>query len=160
MYYFCGSDLQFCTCNFKWNVAGWIKAGVLWSFVLTSALGVQRMFIQFGLQGLLPGEDVVTRESFISICWRLIPCAWGCRQGKGVGVSSHHLLHIPAPFSFQRPTLSEITLQTALCLGAPQIPSHDPAAAYLPPLSMHPALCRLAEPVGAAVGCGVQLHDV
>lgn len=73
VYWFCGRELQFCNCNFRWNVYGWIKAATLWSFVLSSALGVQRVVIQLGLDGLLPGEEVVTKESFISIAWRLIP---------------------------------------------------------------------------------------
>jgi len=86
---------------------------VIWNFVLTAALGAQRLAILIGLDGLLPGvdrrdanagrdatsrpahpcvrthlchagEEVVTKESFISICWRLIPYwlnnweqAWG-----------------------------------------------------------------------------------
>ena len=56
VYYFCGSRLQFCTCDFHWNVQGWCKALVLWNFVLTAALGVQRLAILIGLDGLLPGE--------------------------------------------------------------------------------------------------------
>ncbi|KAJ9531640.1 hypothetical protein QJQ45_021763 [Haematococcus lacustris] len=72
-FYFCGRELQYCNCNFRWNLMGWYKAYVLWSFMLTWALGVQRIIIQLGLNGLLPGEEVVTRESFVSICWRLIP---------------------------------------------------------------------------------------
>eukprot|EP00798_Chlamydomonas_sp_ICE-L_P023004 gene23004-30196_t len=73
VYFFCGRDLRYCTCNFRWNLLGWGKALVLWSFVLSMALGVQRFAIEVGLGGLLPGEEVVTKESFISICWRLIP---------------------------------------------------------------------------------------
>jgi len=73
VYFFCGRKLQYCTCGFRWNLLGWVKATVLWNFVLSSALGLQRFAIQVGLNGLLPGEEVVTKESFISICWRLIP---------------------------------------------------------------------------------------
>eukprot|EP00882_Tetradesmus_deserticola_P018852 GHRQ01020249.1.p1 GENE.GHRQ01020249.1~~GHRQ01020249.1.p1 ORF type:complete len:249 (+),score=89.12 GHRQ01020249.1:30-776(+) len=73
VYFFCGPQMQYCTCGFRWNLAGWSKAFILWNFVLSAALGVQRLIIQLGLCGLLPGEEVVTRESFISICWRLIP---------------------------------------------------------------------------------------
>ena len=47
--------MQYCTCAFRWNLAGWHKALVLWSFVLSAALGVQRLAIQLGLNGLLPG---------------------------------------------------------------------------------------------------------
>jgi hypothetical protein len=95
--------MEFCTCNFRWNSYGWAKAVILWNFVLSAALGVQRLTLQVGLLGLLPGagarppaaaaaaaptttprpptapapapagEEVVTRESFISICWRLVP---------------------------------------------------------------------------------------
>ncbi|KAK9858813.1 hypothetical protein WJX84_002650 [Apatococcus fuscideae] len=73
VYYFCGSRLQHCTCNFRWNLSGWVKALVLWNFVLSSALGLQKLLAQLGLDGLLPGEEVVTKDSFISIIWRLIP---------------------------------------------------------------------------------------
>uniref|UniRef100_A0A7R9VBC0 RING-type domain-containing protein n=1 Tax=Chlamydomonas euryale TaxID=1486919 RepID=A0A7R9VBC0_9CHLO len=73
VYFFCGRRLQYCTCGFRWNALGWVKATVLWNFVLTAALGAQRLAIQVGLNGLLPGEEVVTKESFVSICWRLIP---------------------------------------------------------------------------------------
>ncbi len=38
VYYFCGSDLQYCTCDFTWNARGWGKALLLWNFVLTAAL--------------------------------------------------------------------------------------------------------------------------
>lgn len=55
VYFFCGRQLQYCSCNFRWNVYGWLKATVLWNFVLTSALGAQRLAIQVGLNGLLPG---------------------------------------------------------------------------------------------------------
>ncbi|KAK9906901.1 hypothetical protein WJX75_009933 [Coccomyxa subellipsoidea] len=73
VYYFCGEDMRFCTCDFKWNLAGWGKALTLWNFVLSSALGLQKLAIRVGMDGLLPGEEVVTKESFISVCWRLIP---------------------------------------------------------------------------------------
>jgi hypothetical protein len=55
VYFFCGNQLEYCTCNFRWNLAGWMKATVLWNFVLTAALGAQRLAIQVGLDGLLPG---------------------------------------------------------------------------------------------------------
>ena len=55
VYYFCGSQLQYCTCDFRWNLLGWCKALVLWNFVLTAALGAQRLAILIGLDGLLPG---------------------------------------------------------------------------------------------------------
>lgn len=56
VYFFCGPQMQYCTCGFRWNFAGWYKAIVLWNFVLSAAVGVQRLIIQLGLCGLLPGE--------------------------------------------------------------------------------------------------------
>ena len=56
MYYFCGADMRFCTCDFKWNLAGWRKAFILWNFILTTALGLQKLAIKVGLNGLLPGR--------------------------------------------------------------------------------------------------------
>lgn len=70
VYWFCGSTekpFEFCTCNFKWNAQGWTKAIILWSFVLTAALGVQRLAIQLGLNGLLPGRNV-----HAAICCNLV----------------------------------------------------------------------------------------
>lgn len=55
VYFFCGRSLQYCTCHFRWNVLGWLKATVIWNFVLTAALGSQRFLLQIGLNGLLPG---------------------------------------------------------------------------------------------------------
>lgn len=55
VYFFCGPQMQYCTCGFRWNLAGWSKAFILWNFVLSAALGVQRLIIQLGLCGLLPG---------------------------------------------------------------------------------------------------------
>jgi hypothetical protein len=57
VYFFCGQKMQYCTCSFRWNARGWYKAAVLWSFTLSTALGLQRLVIQLGLQGLLPGEQ-------------------------------------------------------------------------------------------------------
>lgn len=59
VYYFCGDDLRYCTCNFRWNALGWMKAVILWNFVLSAALGIQRLAIQVGLKGLLPGEPIL-----------------------------------------------------------------------------------------------------
>ncbi|GIL76693.1 hypothetical protein Vretimale_8764 [Volvox reticuliferus] len=96
VYYFCGHELQYCTCNFRWNVWGWIKAVVLWNFVLTATLGAQALIIQAGLGGLLPGEEAVTRESVISICWRLIPFwlnNWEQQWGAEVSSMTFELPH-------------------------------------------------------------------
>jgi hypothetical protein len=73
VYYFCGPEYEYCTSSFRWNIPGWRKAVILWNFCLSTALGLQRLAIEFGLGGLLPGEEAIARESFISIAWRLIP---------------------------------------------------------------------------------------
>ncbi|KAA6427331.1 MAG: hypothetical protein FRX49_01996 [Trebouxia sp. A1-2] len=73
VYFFCGSDYRYCRCDFTWNFDGWVKALVIWSFVVTACLGLQKLVIHAGLNGLLPGEEVVTKESLVSFCWRLIP---------------------------------------------------------------------------------------
>ena len=49
--------MRFCTCDFKWNWAGWRKAFTLWNFILTTALGLQKLAIKVGLNGLLPGRQ-------------------------------------------------------------------------------------------------------
>ncbi|PRW60537.1 hypothetical protein C2E21_1293 [Chlorella sorokiniana] len=73
VYFFCGRSYQHCTAGFRWNGGGWLQAFVLWNFVLSSALLLQKFVVALGLGGLLPGEEVVTRESFVSIAWRLVP---------------------------------------------------------------------------------------
>ncbi|KAL4421914.1 hypothetical protein ABPG77_005198 [Micractinium sp. CCAP 211/92] len=73
VYFFCGNRYQHCTPDFRWNGSGWQQAFILWNFVLSSALLLQKYVIALGLGGLLPGEEVVTRESFVSIAWRLVP---------------------------------------------------------------------------------------
>ncbi|PNW80246.1 hypothetical protein CHLRE_08g383800v5 [Chlamydomonas reinhardtii] len=96
VYYFCGSRLQYCGCGFRWNGAGWAKACVLWAFVLSAVLGAQQLLITAGLGGLLPGEEAVTRESFVSICWRLIPYwlnNWEQQWGAEVSSMTFELPH-------------------------------------------------------------------
>ena len=51
--------MRFCTCDFKWNWAGWRKAFTLWNFILTTALGLQKLAIKVGLNGLLPGRQQI-----------------------------------------------------------------------------------------------------
>ncbi len=53
--------MQYCSCDFSWNAAGYAKAAVIWSFVLSSCLAVQRLALNLGLGGLLPGEEAVER---------------------------------------------------------------------------------------------------
>ena len=66
VYYFCGSDMRFCTCDFKWNWAGWRKAFTLWNFILTTALGLQKLAIKVGLNGLLPGRQRIIGCAYIA----------------------------------------------------------------------------------------------
>lgn len=76
IYYFCSSankSVDYCTCDLSWNWNGYRKFAIIWNFVLTAALGVQKLVVTFLLDGLLPGEEMVTKESFMSVCWRLIP---------------------------------------------------------------------------------------
>lgn len=56
VYYFCGSKFEYCKCDMRWNHEGWIKAFILWNFVLSVSVGMQKLAIQAGLKGLLPGE--------------------------------------------------------------------------------------------------------
>jgi hypothetical protein len=65
VYYFCGSRMQYCTCTYRWNFSGWNKAITLWAYVLTTALGVQRLLVQLVLQGLLPGEHWSTPAALL-----------------------------------------------------------------------------------------------
>jgi len=103
VYFFCGRDMRHCSCDFRWNARGWRKAAALWSFVLSAALGAQRLLVQLGLDGFLPGEEGITWESFVSVCWRLVPyylnqweAKWGAETssmvsgrvaGRGGGMS-------------------------------------------------------------------------
>lgn len=91
VYYFCGPQYQYCTSTFRWNLRGWRKAIALWNFCLSTALAVQRLAIEAGLGGLLPGEEAVTRESFVSIAWRLIPF-WLNRWESSFGAECSSIL--------------------------------------------------------------------
>jgi hypothetical protein len=62
VYFFCGRQYEYCSPAFRWNRKGWAKALVLWNLALSSALAVQKLIIVLGLGGLLPGEEVVTKE--------------------------------------------------------------------------------------------------
>ena len=82
VYYFCGGPgfggstvdaVKYCSLNYRWNMAGWRKAMSLWNFVLSSALGLQKLLIEVAFGGLLPGEEAIPRECFVSIIWRLVP---------------------------------------------------------------------------------------
>jgi hypothetical protein len=45
-------------CGFRWNLRGWNKAYVVWSFIITTAIAVQKLAIIIGLDGLLPGKCI------------------------------------------------------------------------------------------------------
>lgn len=99
VYFFCGTDLQYCTCGFKWNVRGWIKAAVLWQFILSAGLGLQRLVIEVGLNGLLPGAQAAERRGELakSWCWRrqtgicmdLTRCSDGFLAARGRRFRTH-----------------------------------------------------------------------
>lgn len=73
VYFFCGYNHEYCTCSFRWNLYGWWKAFALWNFSISFAFGLQKLALLLGLGGLLPGEEVVTKDSIVSVCWRLVP---------------------------------------------------------------------------------------
>jgi hypothetical protein len=82
VYFFCSGyqgGLTYClpttrrSSAFRWNLRGWRKAAALWNFFLSSAIGAQRLAVEMGLGGLLQGEEGVSRESLLSVAWRLIP---------------------------------------------------------------------------------------
>eukprot|EP00210_Caulerpa_lentillifera_P006184 g5908.t1 len=73
VYFFCGYNHEYCSCSFHWNIYGWWKAFALWNFSIAFAFGLQKLALLLGLGGLLPGEEVVTRDSIVSVCWRLVP---------------------------------------------------------------------------------------
>ncbi len=69
MFFFCGTRMEYCNCNFRWNSRGWAKAAVLWNFTLSSALALQKLVITLGLNGLLPGAPGI----FFQVLKR-VPC--------------------------------------------------------------------------------------
>ena len=83
------SGLAYCTNSYRWSLNGWRKALSIWNFVLSSALGLQRLFIELGLGGVLPGEEAIPRECFVSIVWRLVPFLFNSWESNfGAEVSS------------------------------------------------------------------------
>eukprot|EP00775_Hariotina_reticulata_P013637 gene13637-13760_t len=138
VYFFCGTRMQYCTCGFRWNAWGWYKAAVLWSFTLSTALGLQRLVIQLGLQGLLPGEEVVTRESFISICWRLIPYwlnNWEQQWGAECSSMMFELPHFAVELLIILPCVqilcSRMKVLVVPSINAPLAPDQDEAPEVL-----------------------------
>lgn len=98
VYYFCGNNLQYCTCDFRWNYNGWTKAVVLWSVILSAALGIQKLIIQLFLDGLLPGEQCLIFCPRGSRITRPAPGRGEGRAGGGVGVGGGSLNTVHCPF--------------------------------------------------------------
>lgn len=117
VYFFCGMNHEYCSCNFHWNLLGWWKAFAIWNFFIAFAFGLQKLALQLGLGGLLPGEEVVTKDSFISVCWRLVPY-WlnNWEQNWGTECSSM-LFEVP-----------RFAMELLVILPCVQVPSKSPFA--------------------------------
>ncbi|EFN60184.1 hypothetical protein CHLNCDRAFT_133698 [Chlorella variabilis] len=145
VYFFCGEQYQNCSSTFRWNSRGWMQALVLWNFVLSSALLVQKFVIAWGLGGLLPGEEVVTRESFISIAWRLVPYwmnQWEQQWGAECSSMLFELPHFALELLVVLPCIMCGRLRV---MAQPHV--REPAAAAGPP---HAAPGPAAAPAPAA----------
>lgn len=68
VYYFCGDHLQYCTCDFRWNGHGYMRAAILASFVLSTATALQKVIIHYAFDGLLPGESPTPAQAALRLC--------------------------------------------------------------------------------------------
>ena len=74
---------------------GWLKAAVLWFYALSSALGLQRLAIQLGLNGLLPGMGACA-----CVCDCVCACVCVCARARAVCVTIIvRLLSVCVPLS-------------------------------------------------------------
>lgn len=128
VYYFCGETMEFCTAGYRWNLRGWRKAAAVWNFTLSTALALQRLAVEGGLGGLLPGEEAVTRESFVSIAWRLVPF-WLNRWESSFGAECSSIIFEIPHFALE--LLVVLPLVQLLCgrlriVGQPHLRFHRP----------------------------------
>lgn len=113
----------YCTMNFRWNMAGWRKAISLWNFMLSGALGVQRLCIEIGFGGLLPGEEAIPRECFVSIIWRLVPF-WLNKWESNFGAECSSILFELPHFALE---LLVILPSVQIMAGRMRVLAHAPA---------------------------------
>ena len=118
-------SFAYCTLNFRWNMAGWRKAISLWNFMLSGALGVQRLCIELGFGGLLPGEEAIPRECFVSIIWRLIPF-WLNKWESTFGAECSSILFELPHFALE---LLVILPSVQIMAGRMRVLAHAPARA-------------------------------
>jgi len=120
-----GGDESFvyCTLNFRWNMAGWRKAISLWNFMLSGALGLQRLCIELGFGGLLPGEEAIPRECFVSIIWRLVPF-WLNKWESNFGAECSSILFELPHFAME---LLVILPSVQIMAGRMRVLAHAPA---------------------------------
>lgn len=115
--------VHYCTLTFRWNMAGWRKAISLWNFILSGAIGLQRLCIEVGFGGLLPGEEAIPRECFVSILWRLIPF-WLNKWESSFGAECSSILFELPHFALE---LLVILPCVQIMAGRMRILAHAPA---------------------------------
>jgi hypothetical protein len=72
-HYYNNDQMHYCNANFHWNAAGFYKAGILWLFVMSSAVGLRELLLLLFLGPLLPGEGIPLLETCLCVVWRLLP---------------------------------------------------------------------------------------
>jgi hypothetical protein len=158
VYYFCGEAMEFCTAGYRWNLRGWRKAAALWNFTLSTALALQRLAVEGGLGGLLPGEEAVTRESFVSIAWRLVPF-WLNRWESSFGAECSSIIFEIPHFALE--LLVVLPLVQLLCgrlriVGQPHLRVHNPRRRPAQPAA---AAAAAAAGVAGRAAEGMQPQD-
>lgn len=98
--------------------------------MLSSAIALQKLILEVGLGGLLPGEEAVTRESFISVGWRLVPF-WLNRWESNFGAECSSILFELPHFSLE--LLVVLPLVQIICgrlriVGMPHVQAGQPRA--------------------------------
>lgn len=107
---------------------------MLWNFIVTACLSVQKLVIHAGLKGLLPGEEVVTKESLVSFCWRLIPYwlnSWEQQWGAECSSVMFELPHFALELLVVLPCVQIMSSRLKILLM-------PPGRGVVPPFDQHP----------------------
>ena len=137
VFFFCGDDYRYCTSGFHWNLAGLQKAIVLWSFVMSSAVGARELILLIGVGPLYPEEGVPLSDTMLCVVWRLLPYwlnNWERRWGAECSSLLFEVQHFATELGLILPCVQVLTARLKLL-------------AFIQPVQGMPiALRRVAEP--------------
>jgi hypothetical protein len=131
VYFFCGDQLQFCSCNFRWNALGWAKVSASWQQGRLHGCAPPRSFTAHHMAGLLLHAACI-RGSVKGSGTGFVPGLWNTR-----------IMHVPSTTQCMAPNVQQ----------APQHSLHLPLYLPLPYTGSHPvAVCAVVGAGAAAPG--------